>query len=604
MIVKMKQVTILGLKQHTETLIDQLQTTGLVHITPVTPPQSNKLELIDNKIFLTETVLQIITNKNTTQLKPDNISDTIDQIFKTSETLDATEDTLGTLELERKRISFLKNFDPQSIDELKKRGIFIDLYETPQKNFPKSKIHKRDTIYQYIGDSTRNKHIFAIISYKEKEVINLKKFDMPQITLQKLQMKIEHNRKEIQKLRTIIDNASYYQLSINSYLDELNSWRDFEQVRSGVGENENVVYLRGFCSVNDIAMLKNSAQKNKWGILIEEPPKGSVPPTLIQNPRWVRIIDPIFKLLNTIPGYNELDISAVFLIFFSIFFGMLIGDAGYGVIFLAATALVQIKLGKKIKQKSPFFLMYVLSSVTIIWGTITGNWFGIIYLSEVMPFSLFVISDLNVYKIETQELFMSISFYIAAIQLSIAHFMVISRNVCWCNLLLNTGWIFMIWVMFFVAQNQVLGKSFPCFFVYLAIAAIILISVFTFLDKLSQKNIPEILISDIILATINTFADTISYIRLFAVGLATLAVAQSFNEIAASIGFGNILSGLGAALILIAGHTLNISLAIMAVIVHGVRLNMLEFSSHVGNTWTGYKFNPFRKKTVINKRRS
>ncbi|MDO5576138.1 MAG: hypothetical protein Q4F84_03595 [Fibrobacter sp.] len=598
MIVKMKQVTILGLKQHTETLIDQLQTTGLVHITPVTPSQSSSLEHITDKIFLTETALQIIKHKNTIQLKPDNISKTVEQIFKTSETLDTTKDTLGTLELEKVRLSFLENFDPHDIGELEKKGIFIDLYEIPQKKFPSGKIHLHNTICQYIGDSTGNRHVFAIVSYKEKENIGLKKFELPQITLQELQIKIEHSRKEIQRLKAVIDQASHYYMSISSYLEELKSRRDFELVRSGMGENEEIVYLRGFCSINDIAMLENSAKKNRWGILIEDPPKGSVPPTLIQNPRWVQIIDPVFKLLNTIPGYNELDISAVFLIFFSIFFGMLIGDAGYGVIFLAATALVQIKLGKKIRQKSPFFLMYVLSTVTIIWGTITGNWFGIIYLSEVMPFKFFVIQDLNVYKIETQRLFMSISFYIAAIQLSIAHFMVISRNICWSNLLVNIGWIFMIWVMFFIAQNQVLGKSFPWFFVYLAITAIILISVFTFLNRPLQKSIPEILISDILLATINTFADTISYIRLFAVGLATLAVAQSFNEIAISIGFGNILSGLGAALILIAGHALNISLAIMAVIVHGIRLNMLEFSSHVGNTWTGYKYNPFRKKTV------
>jgi V/A-type H+-transporting ATPase subunit I len=106
----------------------------------------------------------------------------------------------------------------------------------------------------------------------------------------------------------------------------------------------------------------------------------------------------------------------------------------------------------------------------------------------------------------------------------------------------------------------------------------------------------EVLIANIILATINTFADTISYIRLFAVGLATLAVAQSFNDIALQIGFGNIFAGLGAALILFVGHALNIALAAMAVIVHGVRLNMLEFSGHVGNTWSGYQYTPFRKR--------
>lgn len=196
---------------------------------------------------------------------------------------------------------------------------------------------------------------------------------------------------------------------------------------------------------------------------------------------------------------------------------------------------------------------------------------------------------------------MSISFYIAAIHLSIAHIMVIFKNISLGNLLSNTGWVLMVWVMFFIAQNQVLGRDFPWFFIYLIITAVLLIFVFSFLERSPEKGISELLIADIILATINTFADTISYIRLFAVGLATLAVAQSFNEIATGIGFGNIISGLGSALILVTGHALNIALAAMAVIVHGIRLNMLEFSGHVGNTWSGYKYNPFRKRTVANR---
>jgi V/A-type H+-transporting ATPase subunit I len=100
------------------------------------------------------------------------------------------------------------------------------------------------------------------------------------------------------------------------------------------------------------------------------------------------------------------------------------------------------------------------------------------------------------------------------------------------------------------------------------------------------------------MSSISAFADTMSYIRLFAVGLATLAVAQSFNAMAGTIGFGGVFSGFAASLILFLGHALNIVLALMAVVVHGVRLNMLEFSGHVGNTWSGHDYSPFEKKAV------
>jgi V/A-type H+-transporting ATPase subunit I len=63
-----------------------------------------------------------------------------------------------------------------------------------------------------------------------------------------------------------------------------------------------------------------------------------------------------------------------------------------------------------------------------------------------------------------------------------------------------------------------------------------------------------------------------------------------------NIGFGGILSGLGAALIIFFGHTLNIALAVMGVLVHGIRLNTLEFSGHLGMEWTGVPYQPFARK--------
>jgi V/A-type H+-transporting ATPase subunit I len=87
--------------------------------------------------------------------------------------------------------------------------------------------------------------------------------------------------------------------------------------------------------------------------------------------------------------------------------------------------------------------------------------------------------------------------------------------------------------------------------------------------------------------------DLVSYIRLFAVGTATLAMAQAFNRMALDLGSGSVIGSLGAALILFLGHGLNIILATMGVLVHGVRLNTLEFATHAGITWSGTKFQPF-----------
>jgi V/A-type H+-transporting ATPase subunit I len=113
-----------------------------------------------------------------------------------------------------------------------------------------------------------------------------------------------------------------------------------------------------------------------------------------------------------------------------------------------------------------------------------------------------------------------------------------------------------------------------------------------------QKNILKGLgqgLGALALNLVNSFTDVVSYIRLFAVGLATVAVADSFNRMALDIGFGSFFSGIAAALILFIGQGLNILLGPMSVLVHGVRLNVLEFCGHLNVTWSGFSYKPLKE---------
>jgi V/A-type H+-transporting ATPase subunit I len=93
------------------------------------------------------------------------------------------------------------------------------------------------------------------------------------------------------------------------------------------------------------------------------------------------------------------------------------------------------------------------------------------------------------------------------------------------------------------------------------------------------------------ISVLSSFSDIISYIRLFAVGMAGAAIAASFNEMAAGVPEGPARI-IGGGLILILGHALNLTLNGIAVMVHGVRLNLLEYAGHLGMEWSGYKYSP------------
>jgi len=113
-----------------------------------------------------------------------------------------------------------------------------------------------------------------------------------------------------------------------------------------------------------------------------------------------------------------------------------------------------------------------------------------------------------------------------------------------------------------------------------------------------QRNIFKAMaasLTNIPLKIVSSFADIVSYLRLFAVGYASVVLAGTFNNITASIGFHSIPAGLASAGILFIGHLLNLVLGFMAVIVHGIRLNMLEFSGQMGMGWSGKEYTPFKE---------
>jgi len=152
-----------------------------------------------------------------------------------------------------------------------------------------------------------------------------------------------------------------------------------------------------------------------------------------------------------------------------------------------------------------------------------------------------------------------------------------------------------LWAAFFIAKTLLLGDAFPPSGKWLIIAGLVLVLFFTNPQKNLLKAIGNGL-GTIALSLMNNFTDIVSYVRLFAVGLATVAIADAFNAMALSVASGGIVAVIMGGLILVAGHGLNIILGPMSVLVHGVRLNVLEFSGHANVTWSGFEYKPLSEK--------
>jgi V/A-type H+-transporting ATPase subunit I len=147
--------------------------------------------------------------------------------------------------------------------------------------------------------------------------------------------------------------------------------------------------------------------------------------------------------------------------------------------------------------------------------------------------------------------------------------------------------------MYFAARTMVLGHAFPAWVLWMFVAGVALIVLFmTPRHAFKAEWFNHVMLP---LSLVSNFVDVVSYLRLFAVGFASFAVASAFNEMGtAGTGW---LSGLLGAFVIFFGHALNITLAAMGVLVHGIRLNTLEFSSHMGMQWTGVPYAPFARRS-------
>ena len=237
-------------------------------------------------------------------------------------------------------------------------------------------------------------------------------------------------------------------------------------------------------------------------------------------------------------------------------------------------------------MKTMFSLFYILGSCAIVWGVLTGTFFGQEWLRN-LGFTPLVpqLNDAGVMQ--------SFCFFLGALHLSIAHSWQAYLKYPSLKALADVGWICVLWTAFFVARTLILGEAFPSWVIWLFAAGIILVILFTSPQPNLFRAIEEGL-GTVALSLMNNFTDVISYIRLFAVGLAGLAIAETTNTLSSGFGSG-VVALVAGVVILIIGHGLNIILGLMSVLVHGVRLNVLEFSGHANVTWSGFTFEPLKE---------
>ena len=563
MIEPMKKVTIFSLKERRQSTTEELRRLGLMHIESMTL-KSEGAVLEEAKKAELEKILAELEEVKEKKEKVDSLElkvsfdETEKALLALSEEKKALSEEISRLTVEKERLEAFGNLEPSLVESLRKEDIDLHFYTISDKDY--RKIKDSDEFTSIVLKGGKQSIVMTVNS--EIRGSGAIEFLLGSMSLEEVSRKLDLDNIRLAEIKR----------TFRSYLPYENEW--IKRIRE---REENIRFEN----------VKSSAFEDG-------------DPTLVTYPGFVRIIKPVFDILGVVPGYREYDISTYFLLFFSLFFAMIIGDAGYGIVFLIAAIVMHIKSRK---ASDINILLYVLSFTTIIWGALTGTYFGSEAILLKFPFLQKLILPAvtnfpDVVGVDSdwaQNMLMKFCFILGAVQLSLACVLNIIHKVPRKDLswVADLGWLIDIVLLYLLVLYLVIGAACPFRLVVIGVATGFLL-VCCFSGQAPGIPFVKGLLAGLggffttFLNTVSCISNIMSYIRLFAVGMASLAIAQSFNDMGA--GFMPI-----GVVVIILGHVLNIVMGLLSVIVHGVRLNLLEFSGQLGIEWSGYEYDPFRK---------
>lgn len=506
---------------------------------------------------------------------------------------------------EIERIMPWGDFDPEDVKALKENGIDLHFYTVADAEY--QQIKSSEDISMFTVSAAGKKKMIAVLGNLPKDIIAAE-FTLPEAGLNELKDKISACDRELGECRAVLSDGARYKESFNKAMLDAQNAENFSAAGQTTESDGEFIWISGYVPVSDLEKFQKGASENGWAYAIDDVDDEDISvPTRVKYTKISGLIKPVYDLLGILPGYREADISLWFFLFFTLFFAMIIGDAGYGCLILIGTIVYGIKTKKK---TTGTFLLYILSIATILWGAITGTWFGLEGAMDIPLLKALVVPNFSNYPelfgvtaTVQQNAIMKFSFSIGAVQMSLGTIIAIKRKIAARDLtwVADLGWLIAICAMYLLALYLIIGENIPVKPVFGMIGAAFLL-VITFGEMSPGRTVGQGLKAGLgsaftqFLNTISCFGNVMSYIRLFAVGMAGLAISQSFNDIAASLG--GALAILSVVIVLF-GHALNIVMCFLSVAVHGVRLNVLEFSGQVGLEWSGIPYDPFKENDRI-----
>ncbi|UVR79576.1 V-type ATP synthase subunit D [Parabacteroides distasonis] len=605
MIVKMSKYAFMVYHKEYDTFLSTLRDLGVVHIKETNSVMDNERlqELLAERKQI-NTLMRYFKNLHAAEkdvkfapARELTKEEGLKLVRKIEELQDKKAQLIASKQSIEKDLAYMEiwgEFSYQNINRLKRAGYDVTFFTCPTAKYEP----EWGVLYNAILINNFQSVTYFITITKEGTLIDIdaERPKMPVQGLAKLRARLDQRTKDIQnvedelKHRAVGDYKTLEEFDKNLQ-DEFNLSNALVQTDRQAGDK--LMLLEGWVPTENAPALEHELDKQGYFFQQLEIEDGDKVPIKLRNNKFSKLYEPITKMFS-LPNYGELDPTPLFAPFFMLFFGLCFGDGGYGLLVMIACTILKKKVNPDFK---PYLTLFqYLGFAALLVGTCTGSFFGVA-LADIPA-----LSKIKNYFVNSDNL-MTFSIVIGLVQI------IFGKCVAAYKIKIQKGtkhsiapfaWVFVIISLALAFGLPMLNVHLPNAVVMVCYGIAILGLVVAYLYNTPGKNV----FLNFGTGLWNTYnmasgllGDTLSYIRLFAIGLTGSILGGVFNTLAVTMtdGMNIVARAICMLLILLVGHSINIALCTISSLVHPLRLIFVEYYKNAEFEGGGKAYEPFRK---------
>ena len=589
MVTEMTKYDFILMSGDADAFLEKLQSVGVVDITRSMKPVDEKSEKLSARAEIYRKAISALKEIEKADDPGQKPTDFAVEVMETVRDKDAIEAQLPQLRKDADELVPWGQFDATSFDRLKETGLKLHFY--------KAKAIDPEWKEQYAISEISNLggySYFVVVSDSDDYDFPLKELPAPDRDFASIQKQIDDLEAQVKEKEHRLAQLKWHEPVLQAEMDKTLSKLDLHlaHVSGEKAAEDYITVFEGFAPAENEPALHDMLEKENILYLVDKAKVDDNPPIKLKNNKFVSKFELLTDMYGR-PKYDEFDPTVFISIFFMLFFAFCMGDAGYGLILIFAGLMLK----KKLPNIAP--LGIVLGIATTVIGLLFHTFFSM----DMLEWSW--IPDVVKKCMVPKEIFGFDGTMVLAILVGIVHIclaMIVktyqsTKVKGFANSLATWGWTLLIVggvIVGGLALMGVIDKALTKWIV-IVIGCLSALGIF-FLNDLHRN--PLLNVGSGLWETYNTatglLGDVLSYLRLYALGLAGAKLGEAFNAIGLqALGDGGA-RWIAFILIVLVGHTLNVAMCVLGAFVHPLRLNFLEFFKNSGYEGSGRRYKPLQ----------